>query len=37
MDRDLELSIPLELSKRRVPPHLNKHGQPYRRARPDEY
>lgn len=37
VDRDLELSIPLELSKRRVPPHLNKHGQPYRRARPDEY
>lgn len=34
---DQDLSVPLELSKRRVPPHLNKTGQPYRRTRPDEY
>jgi len=34
---DEEIVVPLELSKRRVPPHLNKTGQPYRRTRPDEY
>lgn len=34
---DQDISVPLELSKRRVPPHLNKTGQPYRRTRPDEY
>lgn len=34
---DADVSIPLELSKRRVLPHLNKLGQPYRRTRPDEY
>ena len=34
---DDEIVVPLELSKRRVPPHLNKTGQPYRRTRPDEY
>jgi plastocyanin len=34
---DAEIKIPLELSKRRIPPHLNKTGQPYRRTRPDEY
>lgn len=34
---EAEVVVPLELSKRKVPPHLNKHGQPYRRARPDEY
>lgn len=34
---DADVSIPLELSKRRVLPHLNKQGQPYRRTRPDEY
>lgn len=34
---DVELKVPLELSKRRIPPHLNKTGQPYRRTRPDEY
>lgn len=32
-----EIKLILELSKRRVPPHLNKTGQPYRRTRPDEY
>lgn len=32
-----DIRIPLELSKRRIPPHLNKTGQPYRRTRPDEY
>lgn len=34
---DVEIKVPLELSKRRIPPHLNKTGQPYRRTRPDEY
>jgi len=34
---DHDVKIPLELSKRRIPPHLNKAGQPYRRTRPDEY
>lgn len=34
---DDEVKVQLELSKRRVPPHLNKTGQPYRRTRPDEY
>jgi plastocyanin len=34
---DVDIQIPLELSKRRIPPHLNKSGQPYRRTRPDEY
>jgi plastocyanin len=34
---DVDIKIPLELSKRRIPPHLNKSGQPYRRTRPDEY
>jgi hypothetical protein len=34
---DDEIVIPLVLSKRRIPPHLNKTGQPYRRTRPDEY
>jgi plastocyanin len=34
---DTDIKIALELSKRRVPPHLNKSGQPYRRTRPDEY
>lgn len=34
---DDEIKLTLELSKRRVPPHLNKTGQPYRRTRPDEY
>lgn len=34
---DVDIKIPLELSKRRIPPHLNKTGQPYRRTRPDEY
>lgn len=34
---DVELKVPLELSKRKIPPHLNKTGQPYRRTRPDEY
>jgi len=34
---DVDIKVPLELSKRRVPPHLNKTGQPYRRTRPDEY
>ena len=37
VDADVEIKVPLELSKRRVPPHLNKTGQPYRRTRPDEY
>lgn len=37
VDSAVELKVPLELSKRRVPPHLNKTGQPYRRTRPDEY
>lgn len=32
-----DLVVALELSRRKVPAHLNKHGQPYRRARPDEY
>lgn len=32
-----EIQVPLELSKRRILPHLNKTGQPYRRTRPDEY
>lgn len=34
---DAEVKVALELSRRRVPPHLNKAGQPYRRTRPDEY
>lgn len=34
---DQVVPVPLELSKRKVPPHLNKTGQPYRRTRPDEY
>lgn len=34
---DVDLQVPLELSKRKIPPHLNKTGQPYRRTRPDEY
>lgn len=29
--------VALELSRRKVPPHLNKFGQPYRRSRPGEY
>ena len=29
--------VGLELSRRKVPPHLNKFGQPYRRSRPREY
>ena len=37
VDADVELKVPLELSKRKIPPHLNKTGQPYRRTRPDEY
>ncbi|MCC6593261.1 MAG: hypothetical protein IT479_08295 [Xanthomonadales bacterium] len=32
-----DVQVKLELSRRRVPPHLNKTGQPYRRTRPDEY
>ncbi len=32
-----DVQVKLELSRRRVPPHLNKAGQPYRRTRPDEY
>lgn len=32
-----DIKVQLELSKRRIPPHLNKTGQPYRRTRPDEY
>lgn len=32
-----DVAVKLELSRRRVPPHLNKAGQPYRRTRPDEY
>jgi plastocyanin len=32
LDTDLSLELPLNLSKRRVPPHLNKFGKPYRRA-----
>ncbi len=31
------LPVSLELSRRKVPPHLNKFGQPYRRSRPGEY
>ncbi|MEZ5468335.1 MAG: hypothetical protein R3F18_11885 [Lysobacterales bacterium] len=34
---DTEVKVQLDLSKRRVPPHLNKTGQPYRRTRADEY
>lgn len=34
---DAVVPVPLELSKRKVPAHLNKSGQPYRRTRPDEY
>jgi plastocyanin len=34
---DVDIQVALELSKRRIPPHLNKSGQPYRRTRPDEY
>ncbi len=34
---DQEIPVALELSKRKVPVHLNKSGQPYRRARADEY
>ena len=37
VDADVDLTVPLELSKRKIPPHLNKTGQPYRRTRPDEY
>jgi plastocyanin len=29
--------VTLELSRRKVPPHLNKFGQPYRRSQPGEY
>jgi plastocyanin len=36
-DANGEIKVQLDLSKRRVPPHLNKTGQPYRRTRPDEY
>ncbi len=35
--KDGDVTVPLELSKRKIPPHLNKFGQPYRRSRPDEY
>jgi plastocyanin len=35
--KDGDVTVPLELSKRKIPPHLNKFGQPYRRTRPDEY
>lgn len=31
------LAVMLELSRRKVSPHLNKFGQPYRRSRPGEY
>ena len=34
---DEAIPVPLELSKRKVPAHLNKTGQPYCRTRPNEY
>jgi len=34
---DQDMPVALELSKCKVPPHLNKSGQAYRRARSDEY
>lgn len=37
LQADLNLELPLNLSKRRVPPHLNKFGKPYRRAGAGEY
>lgn len=36
-DADQVIEVPLNLSKRRVPPHLNKFGKPYRRAGSGEY
>ena len=37
LSADQNLEIPLNLSKRRVPPHLNKFGKPYRRAGAGDY
>jgi hypothetical protein len=37
LSANLELPLELSLNKRKIPPHLNKFGKPYRRAGTGDY